>query len=542
MKYEKRVCFVYCLLLLCVSLLLLRLYSLSDKGSNKAMQVLRGQYNSSFVATEHSGFVYDRNLKLLSHKKVGEIIIADPGEFEAVTDNAVMLSEYSLLSDANEIYDSLLSGIPFTVSVKEDMDAKEMCKHTKGLYTYPVYQEANETAVHFMGYCNSAGKGMSGLRFAYSEILESDMKANVKVSFTANAKNRGMSPVKLEDESYINCDGIITTLDKDLQMFCDSFGDDINSGCIVAADVKTGQLLSVSSFPLYTIEDIPELLDSDNGELVNRAVCSFTPGSVFKIVVAAAALEFNEELYFLEYECTGSVDVDGKSFRCHNHDGHGKITMQEAFENSCNTYFINLGRITGLDRICGLLDKMGLDEKTRADFLCESINFFPDKSNQNSCYLANISFGQGDLCFSPLDMVKMAICAVSGHNRELKTIMGTVSGGETKIMNDTGYTERVLSPKTVARILCMMKGCVDKGTGMGAKSETVNLGGKTATAQTGRFNGDNVEYVHKWFCGVYPAEKPRIVVCVLCDSEDGKSISPAVVFGKIGDFLAKNGF
>ena len=180
--------------------------------------------------------------------------------------------------------------------------------------------------------------------------------------------------------------------------------------------------------------------------------------------------------------------------------------------------------------------------ETKADFLCESINYFPDKNNDNRGYLANISFGQGDLCFSPLDMIKMTICAVSGYKTELKAVMGMAKNGETKFDGQSDNRQRVLKPKTVARLICMMKGCVENGTGIGAKSEIVNLGGKTATAQTGRFNEENVEYVHKWFCGVYPAEKPRIIVCVLCDNEEGKSTSPSVVFGKIGEFLAKNGF
>ena len=86
----------------------------------------------------------------------------------------------------------------------------------------------------------------------------------------------------------------------------------------------------------------------------------------------------------------------------------------------------------------------------------------------------------------------------------------------------------------------MMKKCIDEGTGNQAKIFGVNTGGKTATAQTGRFSEDGVEYVHKWFCGVYPIENPRISICVLCDNELDENVSPAVIFGKICSFLLEN--
>ena len=85
-----------------------------------------------------------------------------------------------------------------------------------------------------------------------------------------------------------------------------------------------------------------------------------------------------------------------------------------------------------------------------------------------------------------------------------------------------------------------MKCCILEGTGSGAKIYGANTGGKTATAQTGRFSKDGVEYVHKWFCGVYPIENPRIAICVLCDNEIDENVSPSVIFGEICSFLLEN--
>ena len=86
-----------------------------------------------------------------------------------------------------------------------------------------------------------------------------------------------------------------------------------------------------------------------------------------------------------------------------------------------------------------------------------------------------------------------------------------------------------------------MEKCVESGTGISAKVQDVRVGGKTATAQTGRFDEYGVEYVHKWFCGVYPADKPRISICVLIDNVTGENMSPAVIFSQICLFLKEKG-
>ena len=82
--------------------------------------------------------------------------------------------------------------------------------------------------------------------------------------------------------------------------------------------------------------------------------------------------------------------------------------------------------------------------------------------------------------------------------------------------------------------------CIEEGTGRSAKTDLVKAGGKTATAQTGRFTEDGIEYVHKWFCGVYPSQKPRYTICVLCDFSTEKEMSNSVVFSEICKYFFEN--
>ena len=534
MKYQKRVSLLYCTLIFICSLLMARLYNLSKSETNKSMEVLDGQYTGKISVCERNGFVYDRGGNIISHKKSGKVLLVNPAEVADAYSCAKKLSEISIFSTASEIYEKIISGIPFTVAAEQN----ETIRQTDGIYVFDTYEEETAIAKHFLGYFDADGKGVCGLRGAYSDYLGKELYSKVTARFDTNAKRISLSPLDISTGKYLSSDGVVTTLDKDLQIFCDALKEEISSGAVVVADAKNGEILAMSSFPTFDKENIAEILNSSKGELVNRAVESFTPGSVFKVVVAAAAIEKDETLFDYKYCCEGKIEVEGNVFRCHKHSGHGEMDMQRAFAESCNTYFISLGKITGLSRIAGLCRKLGLDKALEADFISETRNFFPDENSESEGYLANISFGQGDLCFSPIDMTRIAIAVSTGYAVPLSTVKGEIRDG-VFVADETGEKMRILDESTCQKMLAMMRKCVEEGTGKAGKVKGVNTGGKTATAQTGRFDKDGVEYVHKWFCGVYPAENPRISVCVLVDNETESNVSPSEVFGKICSFLLK---
>ena len=383
--------------------------------------------------------------------------------------------------------------------------------------------------------------GVSGLRSEYHELLNKTLHSSVTAVYDTNAKRESLSSIVVDDDLYNQSCGIVTTIDLDIQAFCDGLRDKIKSGAVVISDVNTGYILAMSSFPDYDVNNIASVLASDKGELINRVLSSFTPGSVFKMIVAAAALEYDESLYDFTYTCTGSIEIDGNVFRCHKEAGHGEISMKEAFSNSCNTYFISLGERIGLDTIADTMRSLQLDKATTADFLTERESFFVDEKNTRPGYLANISFGQGDLCLSPLDMVRVTSAVSTGTLCQLSSIRGYVENGvfgqEKEIKR-----QRIFSRSTAEKMRILMKECITSGTGRQARADTVECGGKTATAQTGRYDENGVEYVHKWFCGVVPAEAAKFSVCILLDFSTETELSPAVVFKEISEFLQEKGF
>ena len=220
----------------------------------------------------------------------------------------------------------------------------------------------------------------------------------------------------------------------------------------------------------------------------------------------------------------------------------GAISIRATeFAYSCNTYFINLANVIGLDSIVQTAKKLGLDEVTTADFLYEKNNVFLDEKNKKAGYLANISFGQGDLCLSVLDMTRIVVAASGGKLCDLSLLRGEISGGFPE-KHAEKQSKRIFDSEVCELMLKMMQKCVNEGTGKSAKVEGADVGGKTGTAQTGRKNARNEELLNKWFCGVYPTENPRVCVCVLYDSVLENSPSPCVVFSQIIEILIEKGF
>lgn len=503
--------------------LVFRLRTLS-LGENKSQEVLSGQYMRRNTAAERTGFVYSRDGKLLSHSICGAAAIVNPSSTGEKNDAIAFLSENSSLT-FDGIFEKYRYGEPFVVSLDEIPSEKP----PKGIYVYPIYGKAdNALCRHLLGFFNADGDGVDGI-YAKIGSVTSDFSGSVSYVYAADARGGTLGSLTVEDFGYSDDSGIILTIDCEIQRAVDEIcNEKMQMGAVLVSDISTGELLAVASRPLYDSENASESLDSENGEFINRALSAYTPGSVFKTFVAAAALEKDTALADFEYECTGGCDVSGQLFGCHKKDGHGVQNLKTAYANSCNAYFINLADEIGFEYICEMCSRLGLGTENPIDGLYVRPASVPDVSvKYPDAYRANISFGQGDLLISPADMHRAYSACVSGYLCDLSVIKGFRTGGNDDIF-PLKSRKRVISEYTSKKICEMMSECVENGTGGKAKSELVNVGGKTATAQSGQYkNGE--EILHRWFSGVFPIENPKYAVTVLCDG-NGENASPAEIF------------
>lgn len=511
----------------------LRLFIISY-DSTSSESALSGQYSRKLVVAERDGFIFDRSGELLSHSKDGYItyinpVRADPSEYLDIARNVSEKGE----STQSYVYDKLFEGKPFSVSSSEEII-------TPCAESYVRYEEkGGELLCHILGYKNSDGEGVCGIRGAYGEYLRS-VSGSAFARYEADASGRILSdrPYGVYDEMYSEKTGLVLTIDKEIQKIAEDIADDTMSmGAIVITDTENGEILACVSRPSYDVERVSDYLDSSDGELLNRAFSAYTPGSVFKCIVACAALEYDEKLFDIEYECTGKYEFPDVSIACHNKQGHGKISMREAFSQSCNPYFISLALEIGIDRVLSMARLLGVCTYDDVNLLPASPGNLPQENTHYPAKVANTAVGQGEVMLTPLQICSVISSCVNGEYIRPSIVRGYMVDG--KITSESKEEKvRALSDKTVEYMRDMLILCVTDGTGKAAQSDLVTSGGKTATAQSGQYK-DGREVIHRIFAGAFPIDEPKYSVCILCDGNGDDNENPSVVFKELSEKIEK---
>ena len=283
-------------------------------------------------------------------------------------------------------------------------------------------------------------------------------------------------------------------------------------------------------------------LDAADAPFVNRAITPYSVGSVFKAVVAAAAIENGTDESY-SYTCTGAYTIGETVFQCHVHEGHGKQNLSAATANSCNPYFIDLALHTGRENVCAMSENLGLGAKIElADGFYTKAGISPAAYTLTSSQdLANFAFGQGELLASPLQMTAVYAAIANGGIYRAPSLMKAIidASGEDVQRAFLPASRRAMSEETAARIGALLNYTVENGSGRRAKPSNGTAAGKTATAQSGWFDENGVEVTQSWFCGYFPYETPRYAVTVLKENGEGGSADCAPVFRYIAEEILK---
>ncbi len=530
MKTEGRIAALYVGIVLMMTVCLFSLYRAST--NEEVRTVLSGQYSRRLPIASRRGFIYDRCGRLLNAKKDGYICLVNPALVIEPRYISELLAKHSGTSES-VIVERLSRGVPFTMQISDDGDLSDI----QGVYSFPHFTHRTQTAVHTVGYVNSDGKGVIGAERGFDGYLGLYLSGDVSYSYSADALGRplGDSGTVLYDKGYSESSGVILTFDKRLQEELEAVArEHLSAGALAVCEIESGEILASVSLPDFDVDRVSEYLQSSKGELINRCAASFTPGSIFKTVVAAAALRKDIGLYDLEYECKGKIVLsDGKELSCHKRSGHGRITMARAYADSCNAYFVNLAGQIGIGEVLETASAMGMGEGELYG-ICFYGAPLPDLSDSEG-FSANIAIGQGTLLMSPYEACRVFACAASGYNTEL-SVLREVFRSDSTLLRPDRKRERVLSGEVCERLIEMMGLCIADGLGKEASPSDGDAGGKTATAQTGQYK-DGKEILNTWFCGVYPLSKPRFAIAVLCDGNGGDG-NPRAVFGKVCDVLS----
>lgn len=382
--------------------------------------------------------------------------------------------------------------------------------------------------------------GREGLEYYYNQALQGMYPAAVAGLYTDALGNDlpGM-PVLVDDSiGDFTRANVLTTIDLDIQDTVERVMDRyIKKGAVVVLDTAGGDILAMASRPAYNPSPSAQekAADLNDERYVNQSLALFQPGSVFKIVVAAAALAEGIAGADDGFVCCGEAH---RPVRCWKDEGHGIVTFAEAFAQSCNPVFVEVGRKLGAAKIIQYARAFGLDSQAVAGYPApadsrQDLNLIAAEYN-----LVNSSIGQGPVLVTPLQVAAMTNTIAGGGLYMQPGLVKEVVGanGRPVSRNAPADPVRVISPEIAGQIGKMMVAVTRSGVGQKAWVENGGTAGKTGSAQ---LSGDS--RVNAWFSGYGPLDKPQYTVTVLVREGKSGGETAAPVFREIMEELLAKG-
>ena len=528
---ERRSKIFYIALIMAFTGLVFRTFWLSMGENSAQAKTVMSKREARVVLYRTKGLIYDEELTPIAGNQPCYYWLVNPRDFQA--ENLDLLVGCTG-ADRDALKEKLKKETPFVLQSKSEAIA------LPGVYVFDGLDRYSGIAKHLLGYLDGAGEvGLAGVEKEYNDYLNL-FSSSVYATYSANAVRGVMAGLGVQSSATeASENGLVLTLNAELcRALEESMSRHITAGAAIVMDRKTGAIKATTSRPDYDEKNISAYLESTGGELINRAFSAQTVGSVFKIIVAACALEAGLEEF--TYTCNGGIVIGDLTFACHNHAGHGAVGLQEAFAQSCNSYFIAAGQLLGYDRIAEMSKRFGYGTSVPIlESMTASAGNFPEKSSNMA--LANLSIGQGDLLASPLQVARMtAVIANGGVLPTVTLYKGLYLNGKLKTEEEPKEGTQILSTEIAEKLRQYCIYTVEEGTGQAAKPTEGSAGGKTASAQTGVMeNGE--EKLNVYFTGFYPAEDPQYVITIFAEDGDsgGKTCGP--VFREICDFIGENG-
>jgi penicillin-binding protein 2 len=408
---------------------------------------------------------------------------------------------------------------------------------------------AQALAAHLFGYVSQASEnqlderirqgaiiGQQGVERVYNDMLMGEDGSKVVI---VNSMGREIDEIKDLSKDPVEGRRVQLTIDYDLQKAAeDGFRHAGFNGAALILDPRNGEVLVHASLPAYDPNDFAGGIDSETWRalntdrlrpLMNRVINGrYSPGSTFKIVVAAAALEEGLVTPDRHINCSGGATFFGRYYRCHLKGGHGSVNLRTALEKSCNVYFYTLGNMLGVDLIYKWAEKLGLAGKTGIDLPSEQASLVPNtewklKNTGERWYpgeTISVAIGQGQNSVTPASLAVMIATVANGGTRVTPRVVRAIDDGSGwKPVPAPAVADKVaFKPATLAALRDGLWLAVNgAGTAGRARIPGRDVAGKTGTAQVisnegrARARGSDRDLRdHGWFVFFAPKDDPEI--------------------------------
>jgi len=523
------------------------------------------------------GLVYDCNGVLIAQSRPGfDLVLVTVNDWQpSVSKAAGLLGLDSLLLKSSVVSQRKIFPKDPVVLVK-DLSPEQVAKVEENIQHLPALRleveslrktEHGSLASHLVGYTSSLGQaeyakyrdqgysygdyiGKGGLELKYEDYLRGE---NGWDFIEVDAKGRDLGTVseaeRIEPEPGSN---LYLSIDWRLQSLAESLFTNGMIGAAVAIEPQTGRVLALVSRPNFDpnlfaagirADDWNRLVNDPSYPLWDRAIRSaYPPGSTFKLVTAAAALEDSliTETSKMNVPCRGSLMIGNRVFKCWARGGHGSLDLHGAIVNSCDVYFYQLGMLLKIKGLSQWAQRLGFNSQTGIDLPQENSGLIPDdlfyqkrlgRNAKTVGHSANMSIGQGEVLATPLQLASYYAALANGGVWCQPHLLLKAEDFTGKILTGEVISKKKLplSDATISVLKQALYGAVNEPghTGGAARIQGVEVCGKTGTAQNP--HGKD----HSWFAGFSPLNNSAIAVAVLVENAGHGSEVAAPMAGKM---------
>lgn len=538
-----------------------RVFYLQTVRGEELAQKAESQQLKDTEISAMRGTIYDADGNVLAQSATVWNIYLDPLEIDSEEERELIVDEFTELfkyddEERQELYKKAKAENHYEIVEKKvENNVKEKISEfvsknklgdcigseqaTKRYYPY------GSLASSVIGFTGADDQGLSGIEAYYDEQLTGTNGRIITAKDAVSNKIANDFETSVEasdgDSLYLTINQTIQYyLEKGLRETMEEY--QAKGAYGVVMNCNTGAVLAMSSLPDYDCNKPYTLTYSKNKKAIKKLTDktekqeaesaavqnqwrnftvsdTYVPGSVFKTFIACAALEENVATLDTTYTCTGSIQVDEYTMKCHYHPGHGTENFTQGLENSCNPFFITIGQKLGVHNYFKYFDAFGFTEKTGIDLPGEASPQYYTENQYGIVELSSASFGQTN-SLTPIQ-VCTGLCAIANGGKLVQPYLVSSivdSSGKTVEKTETTVKRQVISSETSATVRQMMKSVVDNGTGKNGYVAGYSVGGKTGTStKLGESKeGEGDKYIVS-FGAIAPSDNPEIAMLIIVD-------------------------
>ena len=541
-------------------ILVIKLFSLQILRHDELEAKALDQQTRSTEVAATRGTIYDRNGNIMAISATAETVFLSPLEMDRALsdkDNPVAWTKDSVAQKLSEILEINKEGIlkkmertdsqyeVLKLRVEEDVaDQIRTFINDEGVAGVYMVTDAKRyypyatLASQIIGFVGTDNYGLYGLEARYNDVLDGE------TGLVVSTKDPTGSDMLYGYEQYYkaqNGSDIVLTLDATVQYYVEKAlsemvtSTEAQGATGIVMDVETGAVLAMASSPTYDLNDPSAVYESRLASLVkdgqldladaqlrqwrNRAINdTYEPGSTFKVLTLAAALEEGVIDENTTFDCTGSIHVLDATIHCSNRAGHGHQTLEQTAGNSCNPAFITYGLRLGTEKFYRYMKDFGLVNGSGIDLEGEALGIFAPQETASELDLACYAFGQ-NFNTTPVALISAQAACINGGYLHTPYVVERVVDSEGNVLSshDSTPVRQVVSEETSAIVRRCLEYVVSSGTGRNGQVHGYRIGGKTGTAD----KGNTGEVVLSFMCFA-PADDPKYIMLLTLDSPTGE--------------------